>query len=187
MIKRKIQSGIKKISAMLINLMAKSKIYFLEENIILGNNVSIGSGVVIKTTDNGKIMIGNNVTIEKNSYIYAQDCEVKIGSNSFIGNGSQIVAEKSIIIGKDCLIAAYSIIRDANHGIRKKEKIKDQLNNAKLINIGDDVWIGAHSTIVAGVVIEKGAIIGANSVVTSNIKSYTIVAGVPAKFIKERA
>ncbi len=49
--------------------------------------------------------------------------------------------------------------------------------------IGDDVWIGDKATILPGVTIGKGAVIAANSVVTKNVKPYTIVAGIPAKEI----
>jgi acetyltransferase-like isoleucine patch superfamily enzyme len=52
--------------------------------------------------------------------------------------------------------------------------------------IGEDVWIGAYSIIIAGVKIGNGAIIGAGSVVTKDIPEYTIFAGSPAKFIKMR-
>ena len=54
----------------------------------------------------------------------------------------------------------------------------------KAIHIGDDVWIGSNSTILQGVTIGNGAIVGAGSVVTKDVAPYTVVAGVPAKFIK---
>lgn len=186
MIRRKIQSLIKKISAKVISFVVKSKIYLLEENIIFGKNVVIGWGVVIRTTDKGKIVIGNNVAIEKNSYIYAQSGKIKIGSNGFIGNGSQIVAKESIVIGEDCFISAYSIIRDANHSIGKDEKIKDQGHVTDRIIIGKDVWLGSHAVVTAGCHIGEGSVVGANAVVTKDAMPYTVVGGVPAKFIKER-
>ena len=52
--------------------------------------------------------------------------------------------------------------------------------------IGDDVWIGKHSVIMTGVKIGNGAIVAAGSVVTKDVEPYTIVGGVPAKFIKMR-
>ena len=54
------------------------------------------------------------------------------------------------------------------------------------IVIGNDVWIGANSVILDGVKIGEGAIIGAGSVVTKDVKSFAIVAGNPARFIKKR-
>ncbi len=56
----------------------------------------------------------------------------------------------------------------------------------KEVVIEDDVWIGKGVVILPGVTIKKGAIVGANSVVTKDVNSYTIVGGVPARLIKER-
>ena len=54
------------------------------------------------------------------------------------------------------------------------------------INIANNVWIGVNAIILPGVNVEEGAIIGANSVVTKDVKSYCIVGGVPARYIKNR-
>jgi acetyltransferase-like isoleucine patch superfamily enzyme len=109
-----------------------------------------------------------------------------IGKKSFIGYGSHIVAKKSIQIGNDCLISAYSIIRDANHGIRKGSIISSQEHNIKPIVIEDDVWLGSHSVVTSGVIIGYGTVVGANAVVTKSIDTNVVVGGVPAKFIKQR-
>ena len=186
MIKRKIRSSIKKILFRITNNINHLKIYFLEENISFGKNVLIGKNVVIKTTDGGRIVIGDNVSIESNCYIYAQSAEIKIGENTFVGFGSQIMAKKSIEIGEDCLISAYCIIRDANHGISKNMPINSQPHDIKEIVIGNDVWLGTHSVVTAGCTIAQGTVVGANTVVTKDIEPYTIVGGVPAKFIKYR-
>lgn len=55
-----------------------------------------------------------------------------------------------------------------------------------LDSIADNVWIGGNSTILQGVTVGEGAIVAAGSVVTKDVASYTIVGGVPAKFIKDR-
>ena len=186
MIIRKIRSAVKKTISKATTVWISFKVYLLEENIVLGENVVIGGGVVIKTTDGGQITIGDNVSIEGNCYIYAQYGEIIIGENGFIGFGSQIVAKKSIKIGQDSLVSAYSIIRDANHGMKKSSSISSQSHDTKEIVIEDDVWLGAHSVVTAGCTIAQGAVIGANGVVTRDVEAYTVVGGVPAKFIKMR-
>jgi len=186
MISRKIRSSIKKIFFRLTSIINHLRIYFLEEDVIIGKNVTIGKNAVIKTTDDGKIVFEDSISIEGNCYIYAQRGEIIIGKNSFIGFGSQIVAKKSIKIGEDCQVAAYSIIRDANHGITKSMPILSQPHDVIEIIIKDDVWLGAHSVITAGSIIGQGAVVGANAVVTKDIEPYTVVGGVPAKFIKKR-
>ena len=186
MLIRKIRSSIKTIPFKIRNSINHFKIFLLEENISLGRNVIIGKNVVIKTTDGGKIIIGDNVRIEGNCYIYAQYGEIIISKNGFIGFGSHLVAKKSIHIGQDSLISAYSIIRDANHETVKGSSINSQSYDIEEIIIGDDVWLGVHTVITAGTIIGKGAVVGANAVVTKDVEPYTIVGGVPAKFIKKR-
>lgn len=187
MVLRKVRSAIKKVFAELTNWCSYLRVVLLEENIKLGKNVKLGKNIVLKTTDDGSITIGNNVIIESNTYIYAQKAHIVIGENSFIGKGTQIVAKECIQIGKDCLISAYSIVRDSNHGIVKNTPINRQPHNIKPIVIEDDVWLGSHTSVTAGCKISKGVIVGANAVVTKNVEPYTMIGGVPAKFIKTRS
>jgi acetyltransferase-like isoleucine patch superfamily enzyme len=103
-----------------------------------------------------------------------------IGTNCLIGPKVKIgrftmLANNVSIVGGD---HNYS---DPNNPIifSGRPELKETL-------IGEDVWIGCYSIIMAGVTIGDGAIIGAGSVVTKNVPSYSIYAGVPAKFIKMR-
>lgn len=86
------------------------------------------------------------------------------------------------MIGDNVLIASHTIItsltHDPNAEIYRETLIK------KKVKIGNNVWIGAGAIILPGVTIGDGAIIGAGSVVTKDIPPNTIVAWVPAKFIR---
>ena len=62
--------------------------------------------------------------------------------------------------------------------------VKENLIKDEKIIVEDDVWIGASATILPGVKIGKGAIIGAGAVVTRNVEPYTVVAGIPAKVVR---
>jgi acetyltransferase-like isoleucine patch superfamily enzyme len=64
--------------------------------------------------------------------------------------------------------------------------IRDQGVAYQTVIIEDDCWIAANSIILAGVTIGKGSVVAAGSVVTENVAPYSVVAGVPAKFIKSR-
>ncbi|MBK8368406.1 MAG: hypothetical protein IPL10_13570 [Bacteroidetes bacterium] len=80
--------------------------------------------------------------------------------------------------------ASNFYIKDQDDMVFASEELK-KLHSKKII-IEDDVWIGINSVIMPGITIGRGAIIGSNSVVTSNVAPFSIVAGAPAKFIKNR-
>ena len=77
-------------------------------------------------------------------------------------------------------------IFSSNHGSSRDMPMLDQPFTEKDVTIGNDVWLGANSVVVAGVTIADGALIAAGSVVTKDVLAYQIVGGVPAKVIGER-
>lgn len=80
------------------------------------------------------------------------------------------------------------MIYPSSHLFEKKDLlIREQgYENPKQVIIEDDVWIGARVIILGGIRIKKGAVIGAGSVVTKDVEPFTVVAGAPARKIKER-
>jgi len=142
----------------------------------------------------GKVnVINRNIEIGTNCVIYPDvtffgNGEIKIGNNVSIGQGCILYASKEggITIGNDTLIAAYCYIIDTDHGIEKEKLIRKQKNNIGKIIIGEDVWIGAGCKVLRGSKINDGAVIGASSLVKSEIKSNSVVVGVPVHCIKMR-
>ena len=155
-------------------------------NIKFGKNVAIGRSVHVETTGNGFIEIGDNVFIDDYVHLYNRGGSIFIGSDSYVGVGSQIAAMHSIEIDSSCLIAAYCVIRDSEHGIDRHQLIRLQQTVCSPVHIGSDVWLGSHVVVTAGVTIGDGAVIGANAVVTKDITDYTIAVGVPARPLKAR-
>ncbi len=113
---------------------------------------------------------------------------ISLGNYVYIGHHAEILAsKKGIKIGNHVMISPYVTLISQNHGYDKRNITMDlQKQTYQKIEIGDDVWIGAHTIILPGVTINTGAIIGAGAVVTKDVKPYSIVGGVPAKFIKYR-
>lgn len=108
-----------------------------------------------------------------------------IGKFSQINSGTAIYGNVSI--GNNVMIAPNCMLAGGNHNFSNINiPMRFQGSNEKGIIINDDVWIGANSVVLDGVTIGKGTIVGAGSVVTKNLESYSIYFGNPAKFIKKR-
>lgn len=147
---------------------------------------------VLQLTGCKNIKIGNNTTILSNCrlavYGSSGSANIIIGDNCYIGFGFSALAsaEGNINIGNDVLIASNVLITNENHGISPESDVSymNQRLNAKSVKIGDGCWIGEKVCVLPGVVIGEKAIVGAGSIVTKSIPSYSIVAGNPARVIK---
>jgi acetyltransferase-like isoleucine patch superfamily enzyme len=112
---------------------------------------------------------------------------LSIGSGTYIGELNNIRATGEVTIGSNCLISQCVSIISAGHKHDAHTLIKNQpADNAIGIKIGNDVWIGANATILAGLTIGDGAVIAAGSVVIDDVPANSIVAGVPARVKKFR-
>ena len=139
----------------------------------------------IWASGNGVIRIGRNVLCENYVRLYAKG-RLDIGDNVYIGLFSVITAFDHITIGDNSMIASHVNILDFDHGIARHQLMRKQPEKKEAIDIGNDVWIGAGAVILKGVNIGDGVVVGAGSVVDKDIPPYSIVAGVPAKIIKQR-
>ncbi|MDE7213853.1 MAG: sugar O-acetyltransferase [Anaeroplasmataceae bacterium] len=107
---------------------------------------------------------------------------ITIGKNVFINSGCCFQDQGGIEIKDRVLIGQQVVLATLNHDLISKQRAN---MHPSPIKIGNDVWIGAHATILPGVTIGDGAVIAAGAVVTKNVEANTIVGGVPAKIIKK--
>lgn len=144
------------------------------------------------------IHIGENTDIHEGSTLTAWGSvnesrffpEISIGNNCNIGAYSHITACNKIVIGDNLLTGLNVTITDNQHGAFTEEQIdmppiKRPLLSKGPVIIGNNVWIGSNACIMPNVKIGNGVIVGANSVVTKDVPDNCIVAGCPAKIIKE--
>ena len=156
-------------------------------SLLIENNVYLRADVEIRAHENSKIVIGKNVKVDRGVRLLSTNNSIlKIGNDSSIGLYSIFNGGDDIIIGNSCLISGFVYIQTSMHNHKKGIFVKVQGFSHSPINIGDDVWLGAHSTILPGCKLGKGSIVGSNAVVTKSISSNEIVAGVPAEKIKKR-
>lgn len=107
---------------------------------------------------------------------------IELGDNVFINACCQFQDQGGIKIGDNCLIGHNVVLATLNHDMKPERR---WICIPKRIEIGNNVWIGSHSTILAGVKIGDNSVIAAGSVVTKNVEPDTVVGGIPAKFIKK--
>jgi acetyltransferase-like isoleucine patch superfamily enzyme len=128
--------------------------------------------------------LGNYSTIEDFTTINNGVGDVIIGNGTRIGLGNTLIGP--IKIGNDIMFAQNIVMSGLNHGYEDiTMSIHDQPVTTAQIIIEDQSWIGANAVIVAGVTIGKHSIVAAGSIVTKSVPSYSIVAGNPAKIIKQ--
>lgn len=141
--------------------------------------------------DNAKnIAIGDKVYIKPNAWFISvfsrNQLSLSIGNNTYIGRSAHFVSLNNVSIGNNVLIADNVYISDNYHQYEDiSVPIKDQAISFKgEVSIGDHSWLGENVCVI-GCSVGKHSIIGANSVVTSDIDDYCIAVGSPAKVIKK--
>jgi len=113
--------------------------------------------------------------------------KLTVGENTSINRGGVINAGGNIYIGSNVLIGPNVTIYSQNHNYKSKEELINQQGyERKAVYIEDDVWLAANTVVLPGVRIGRGAVIAAGSVVTKDIKPYSVCAGVPARLISSR-
>lgn len=165
----------------------KFKIRGNSNQIKIGKKVRISScKITIKGNNNILVIQQNAILRFIDIEIIGNNCLIEIGSNCVIGQNCYLSAKEentSLIIKNDCMLSRnVKIMTSDGHPIFLNN---EKCNKAKDIIIEKHVWLADNVTILKGVNIGEGSIVGINSTVTKNIPSNSIVAGNPAKIIKQ--
>jgi acetyltransferase-like isoleucine patch superfamily enzyme len=172
---------------------------------------AIENNVRLRMADN--IHLQNGVYLDQNTYLHACPQGIEIGENTIIMYGAVLhvynfrdMPNSGIKIGRDSLVGEYTVIRGqggveigdrvytspftqiiaVNHVFDDPEQpFVDQGITAEGIRIEDDVWLGSGAIITDGVRVGRGAVVAAGSVVTQDVPAHSVVAGVPAKLIRD--
>lgn len=201
MVKRFVWILLKKIYNQITHIRQVAWDYVQKESCIVGMNTYflLGSKIENFQGDQTKILLGNNCRVRGNIMIYPHNGIVIVGDDCYIGEGTRIWSAQEIKIGNRVLISHNVDLHDCNdHPINKKARNNHYMQiishghprhmdglKSKSIKIGDDVWIGFNSAILKGVSIGEGSIIASGSVVTKDVPPNVIVAGNPAKIVRQ--
>jgi len=185
----------------------------INESNLKGNIQIADYASIIKSNLNGKIVVNafsrissaalsGKINVGENSKVVdgvLLEGHISIGNFTSVNgpNTDMKAVINKIIIGNFCSIARNVTFQEYNHDFTKltsyfvhrnleNKPMKEDVISKGDIIIEHDVWIGTHCVILSGVTIGTGAVVAANSVVTSDIPPYAIVAGSPAKVIKYR-
>jgi acetyltransferase-like isoleucine patch superfamily enzyme len=127
------------------------------------------------------------VELPKDSIIYShciliEPWRIKLGHHSVVGDHARLDARSGIIIGNNVDVSAETTIWTLEHDI--ESPIFDSSGGP--VTIGDWAYIGSRVTILPGVTIGEGAVVASGAVVTKDVDPWTMVGGVPARFIRKR-
>jgi len=188
----------------LYSLVKKKSLDFFfigKDTSIRGKKISIKKGTIIDdfssliAPHNSRIEIGLNSRIGKFSILETymsfnskSKSEIILGDNVAIGAFSYIGGASKVEIGPGTIAGQYLSIHPQNHNFKQKQgeniDIRLMPTTEKGIKIGKGTWIGAKVTILDGVSIGNYSVIAAGSVVTKNIPSYELWAGIPARKLR---
>lgn len=145
---------------------------------------------------NARLQIGHGSIVQAHIVSDREGAVVEIGRNSYIGS-SHIISASRITVGDDVLISwGCHLVDHDSHSAQWSKRQRDVSNwrngqknwehvSTAPIAVGNKAWIGFNSIILKGVTIGEGAVVGAGSVVTSDVPPFTVVAGNPARVIRE--
>jgi acetyltransferase-like isoleucine patch superfamily enzyme len=134
----------------------------------------------------GEVVLGDHVQIASH---YARSvlmtlprARLEVGDRTIINYGADIAATKAISIGADCMIGTHAIILDNDfHELSDRHKMPE----GKSVVIEDRVWMGNRVMILPGVTVGEDAVVGAGSVVMTDVSPRTVVMGNPARVIRK--
>jgi acetyltransferase-like isoleucine patch superfamily enzyme len=158
--------------------------YHLRSATRLGGRVTLrGRASVV---NQGTMTIGDRVrlvsTVATLELVALPGGHLEIGDNVFINYGSSLVSSAHVTIGNDCLIGTHVMVMDCDFH-RVEDKAWDTTGDPVVLE--DRVWLGNRSMVLKGVTVGHDAVVAAGAVVTRDVPPRTVVAGVPARVVRQ--
>ncbi len=155
----------------------------------LGDNVVIDEGCVLdaKGRNNHGITIGSRVFIGRFTSVNTKDGDIVLEDEVNVGTFCTIFSASRVVVGARTLIAGYSYLIGGGHEFNRSDvAVSEQARPSRGIAVGPEGWIGAGVSVLDGVTLGRGVVVGANAVVTKDLPDYAVAAGTPATVLRQR-
>jgi acetyltransferase-like isoleucine patch superfamily enzyme len=176
-----------------------AKRFFWTDPLFRSQCEAVGAGLRIEDLPyilgSGRIVLGDRVRLSGRSTLAfgrpvdGKLPELVIGDGTFVGHGCAFHAGRSIRIGRHCLFATGAAVYDLDghplDAARRRAGEPSPPDDIAPVVVGDDVWVGNGAIILKGVTVGDRAVVAARSVVTKDVPPDTVVAGNPARVVKE--
>lgn len=142
----------------------------------------------------GRLELGDDVLLDgKSDFVFAsvlpERPRLRIGDGTYVNHGCVFVVARSVSIGRNCMLSTGVRISDSSgHPLDPQARLEHRPpppEEIREVVIGDNVWMGIDSAVLPGVTIGEGSVVAMRSVVTKDVPPYTLVAGVPARVIRQ--
>ena len=154
--------------------------------VAFGPRCDVRSGARFTVARGADVRFGSGCVLD-HGFTLESSGRLDVGDRTVFGHHCTVAADRSIVIGSDCLFGELTSIRDHDHAFDgASTAILDQGRATGPVTIGDDVWVGAKATITRGVTIGSGAVVGAHAVVTRDLPAGCVAVGVPARVVRMR-
>lgn len=174
-------------------VLARGAVFASPKLIKISQLCRIGAFSIVRCYTKDGIVLGKNFSLGAYSSlsngfnIFSSPGSLTIGDDVGIGEYAYICAVAPVIIGNDTIVGQYLSIHPQNHNFNEKNILIRQQGTSELgVNIGANCWIGSKVTFLDGSSVGDGCVVAAGSVVTKNFPGNVIIAGNPAKILRER-
>jgi acetyltransferase-like isoleucine patch superfamily enzyme len=172
----------------LVRYLRYARLRLTRPHVITEGMVFLGKGVdAYAGRGYGRLVIGKFAHIGDHTALRAHEGTVRIGDKAVLGARVTVNSYLHVEIGPTSLIGDDTYICDFDHRYERLDQpIKDQGIVKAPVRIGRDVWLGTKATVLRGVDVGEGCVVGAGSVVTHDLPPYSVAAGAPARVLKSR-
>ena len=155
----------------------------IDDNVVIDDNCCLDA----KGTSNHGITLKRGVFLGRNTILSCKNGDILLEEDANIGFNVEVFSAAQVRIGRKVLVAAYTYLVGGDHLYDRVDvPVLEQGRTARGIDVGDNVWLGAHVVVADGVKIGRDAVIGAGAVVTNDIPEFHVAAGVPARVLRDR-